>query len=138
VAGDDNSTGGRRNLRLEDHAPRKQTELHAYMALFYDTRIRATVVKRWAETHIPNMDFSGGSAEVPEDEVDPEDSSLFKDTKIPICFKNHVAQELYDAEEEEIKAEVRSKRAGADPSIKTVFNAASETGRMEIVQGYRK
>lgn len=52
------------------------------------------------------MDFSGSSAEVPEDEVDPEDSSLFKDTKIPICFKNHVAQELYDAEEEEIKAEV--------------------------------
>ena len=46
------------------------------------------------------MDF--GRSEVPEELVDPEDSSLLKDTKIPLGFKNEIALELYNAEAEEI------------------------------------
>jgi len=107
------------------------------MALYYDTRIRQTVVKRWAEARIPNMDFSGGLAEIPEDQVDPEDSSLLKDTKIPLCYKNHVARELYDAEEEEIKMAVRSKR-DADSSIKTVYDVADDEERLELLREYQK
>lgn len=136
AAEDDNATSGQRNLHL-DASARKRSELQVYMSLFYDTRIRKTVVERWAATHIPNMDFSGSSAAIPESQVDPEDSSLFKDTKVPLCFKNLIAQELYDAEEEEIKAEVRSKRE-AGTLIKTVYNAGSEKERLEIVREYRK
>lgn len=137
AAEDENATSGRRNLHLDTSAPRKRSELQVYMSLFYDTRIREIVVERWADARIPNMDFSGSSAAIPESQVDSEDSSLFKDTKIPLCFKNLVAQELYDAEEEEIKVEVRSKReAGA--LIKTVYNAGSEEERLEIVREYRK
>ena len=47
------------------------------------------------------MDFS--RSEVPEEEVDPEDSVLMKNTKIPLCFKNNVAQQLYHDEDDEIK-----------------------------------
>ena len=47
------------------------------------------------------MDF--GRSEVPEELVDPEDSSLLKDTKIPLGFKNEIALELYNVEAEEIK-----------------------------------
>jgi len=105
------------------------------MALYYDTRIRPTVVKEWAEVNIPNMDFSG-PVEIPEDQVDPEESSLFKDTKIPLCFKNLVAQRLYETEEEEIKEAVRSRRE-ADLLTKTVYNA-SEEDRLELVRAYQK
>ena len=74
------------------------------MSLYYDARIRPVVTKEWAETNLLNMDFS--RAEIPEEQVDPKDSSLFKDTKIPLCFKNDVARKLYDLEEEEIKEKV--------------------------------
>ena len=103
------------------------------MTLYYDTRIRPTVVKQWTAAGITNMDFS--RSEIPEDEVDPKDSTLFKDTKIPLCFKNQVAKELYIAEEEAIKAEVRSKCARS--SVRSVYNA-SEEDRLELVQNYRK
>jgi len=106
-----------------------------YMTLYYDTRIRPVVVKEWAEADLPNMDFSRPE-EVPEEEVDPEDSSLFKDTKIPLCFKNNVAQRLYEAEEDEIKEKVRSRRE-ADLLTKTVYNA-SEEERLELVRKYQK
>jgi len=108
------------------------------MSLFYDTRIRQTVIERWAVTHIPNMDFSGSSTDIPEDQIDAEDSLLFKDTKIPLCFKTHVSQELYEAEEEEIKAAVRSKREEG-PSIThaTVYDADEER-RLELVRAYQK
>ena len=104
------------------------------MSLYYDARIRPTVVERWTEAAIPNMDFS--RAELPEDQVDPEDSALFKDTRIPLCFKNQIAKELYDAEEEEVKKAVRSKRE-ADLVAKTVYNTAGEE-RLELVRNYQK
>lgn len=104
------------------------------MSLYYDTRIRPVVVKRWAEANLPNMDFS--RKEVPEEEVDPEDSSLFKDTKIPLFFKNLVAQQLYDAEDDAIKEVVRSQR-DAVSLVKTVHNT-DEEGRLELVREYQK
>ena len=104
------------------------------MSLYYDTRIRPIVVKKWAEANIPNMDFS--REEVPEEEVDPEDSALFKDTKVPLFFKNLIAQQLYDVEEEEIKSEVRSKR-DAEILIMTVYDA-DEEARLELVREYHR
>jgi hypothetical protein len=136
AAANDDATGGRRNLRLEGPVSRKLSEVQAYMTLYYDTRIRPTVVERWAEARLPNMDFSGGSPEIPEDQIAPEDSSLLKDQKIPLCFKTDVARELYEAEEEEIKAAVRSKR-DPDVPVVTVHNAPEEI-RQELVREYRK
>ena len=104
------------------------------MGLYYDTRIRKVVVEKWAEANLPNMDFS--HEEIPEKEVDPEDSSLFKDTKVPLFFKNLIAQELYDAEEVAIKEEVRSTRE-TELLVKTVYDA-NEEDRLELVREYHK
>ena len=71
------------------------------MALYYNEQIRPTVVERWAAVAATNMDVV--HSETPEDHVDPEDSALLKDTKIPLTFKNQIAQELYDVEAEAIK-----------------------------------
>ena len=62
------------------------------MSLYYDERIRPTAVKEWDEAGITNMSFSGSHPEIPEDQIDSEDSHLLKDINIPICFKNSVAQ----------------------------------------------
>jgi len=104
------------------------------MSLYYDSRIRSVVTERWAEANLPNMDFSG--VEIPEEEVDPEDSALMKDTKIPICFKNEVARELYDAEDDDIKQVIRSRREER-VLVRTVYNA-SEEDRLELVQDYQR
>ena len=106
------------------------------MTLYYDTRIRATVVKEWKEANLPNMNFGGVYPELPENQVDPEDSHLLKDIKIPLCFKNNVAQRLYEAEEEEIKTVVRSKR-GEELLIKTVYDVDEEE-RLELVREYQR
>ena len=104
------------------------------MSLYYDTRIRKAVIKRWSKANITTIDFS--RSEIPKDQVDPEDSALLKDMKIPIHFKNLVAQQLYDAEEEEIKQAVQSKR-DADLFAMTVYRAKDEQ-RIELVETYQK
>ena len=101
------------------------------MSLYYDERIRTTVVKEWDEAGLPDMDFSGAYPEPPESEVDPEDSHLLKDIKIPLCFKNSVARRLYEAEEEEIKTAVRSKR-DEEVQVKTL-GARTHIPRVRIV-----
>jgi hypothetical protein len=130
---DDAATGGRRNLRLES-GNRRRTEVQIYMVLFYDTRIRPTVLKEWAKVNLPNMDLS--RPEIPEEDVDPEDSHLFKDTKVLLCFKNEVARGLYEKEDEEIKSIVRARRE-QDLLIKSVHNA-DEQVRLELVHEYQK
>ena len=135
----DDAAGGRRNLHLEDAPPRMRSEVQAYMSLYYDTRIRSAVVKRWAETRISNMDFSGGAEEIPEDQIDPEDSSLLKDLAVPLFFKNLVARELYVQEEESIKDTVQSKlKADSKLLIKTVYNTTDEEARSELLQEYQR
>lgn len=42
---DDGALSGRRDLRLEDRRPRKWSEVQVYMSLYYDTRIRPTILK---------------------------------------------------------------------------------------------
>lgn len=102
------------------------------MSLFYDERIRQVVVERWAATNLP--DFKG--SDIPENQVDPEDSALLKDTRIPLHFKNAVAQALYDAEEEEIKEQVRSKR-DEDLYASNIRNVSDEK-RVELVRAYQR
>lgn len=104
------------------------------MSLYYDARIRQVVLQRWSVANITTINFS--RSEIPEDQVDPEDSALLKDTRIPLHFKNLVAQELYDAEEEEIKRTVRSKR-DEDLFAMTVYNARDEQ-RLELVEAYQR
>lgn len=131
---DENVCSGRRRLHLEDTPPRKRSEVQVYMCLFYETRIREEVKRQWAATGISNMDFSG--SEIPEDQVDPGESAVFKDTKIPLCYKNLVTQELYEAEEEEIKQAVRLTRE-EEHLIKTVYNTGGGD-RQELVREYQR
>lgn len=126
---------GRRDLLLEDSGPRKRSEIQAYMRLFYDTRIRETVRKRWASENLGYME-SRVLPDIQESEISPEDGALLKDFKIPISYKNMIAQELWEGEEEAIKAEVRSNRE-VHASIKTVYNTEGEE-RMELLREYTK
>ena len=107
-----------------------------YMVLYYDTRVRSTVLARWAKDRIPILE-SKEKETIPESDVESHESSVFKDTRIPISFKKAIAAELYKDETEEIKAEVRSKRE-AGPVYKNVYDVTQESERMELIDEYQK
>lgn len=105
------------------------------MALYYDTRIREVVLNRWAEGGFPRME-AAVTVVIPEEDIEPHESFTFKDTRIPITFKNAVAQELYANETDAIKAEVRSRRE-AGSVHKTVYNTEGSE-RANLVEEYHK
>lgn len=104
------------------------------MKLYYDTRIRDTVVERWANSEITNMNFAESA--IPEDQIDSSEAAVFKDFKIPLSFKNRIAQELYNAEEEDIKVAVRSK-CQADLLVADIRHV-DEEDRLELAQVYER
>ena len=109
-----------------------------YMILYYDTRIRQTVVKRWAEDRVASLE-SRVKVNIPEEEIEPHESFTLKDPKIPVSYKNAIAQKLYDAESEVIKAEVRKQREvwHSDHVLKTVRTDDDEE-RLTLVRQYQK
>lgn len=109
-----------------------------YMSLFYETRIRPIVLSRWAKDKLV---YPGTTAipDLPEDEslAEDEDSYIFRDMKIPISYKNSIARELWEAEDEGTKKRVRSRRDTGEPPFRTAYNTEGKE-RVELVQGYAK
>ena len=107
-----------------------------YMILYYDSRIREVVVERWSKDRVLSLE---GRAEVniPENEIDSYDSFTLKDPKIPVAYKNAIAQELYDKESEATKAEVRAQREIWRENGETVRTDDNEI-RLELVREYDK
>ena len=107
------------------------------MTLHYD-RIRQIVADSWAKNRVESME-SRVAVDIPENEIEPQDSFLMKDQKIPICFKNEIARKLYENESEEVKAEVRAMREAekaGDPG--RMGNNKSEVERLALVRRYNK
>lgn len=105
------------------------------MSLYYDSRIRKVVVERWARERIPQLE-SNLTLEIPEEDVSPEESAIFKDVKIPISYKNAVAQELWETEDEAVKLHVRSQRE-TEIAPRTVYNTGGDE-RLGILNQYIK
>ena len=106
-----------------------------YMKLYYDARIRTTVLARWPLERIAILEAKVTET-IPEGEIEPHESFLFKDLRIPISFKSRIAQELFDAETEEIRAEVIAKQ-NEGPIVKTVYNTEGKE-RMLLVEEYQR
>ena len=108
-----------------------------YMILYYDDRIRETVASRWAKVRVPNLECTV-EVNVPESEISHEDSFLLKDPRIPITFKNEIAQELYEAESKEIKAKVWSEGETWQPGSDQTVRTDDEDDRLALVHEYHK
>ena len=109
-----------------------------YMILYYDARIREIVVNEWAMDRVEKLE-SRVEVNIPEEEIESHESFSLKDPKIPIAYKNAIAQRLYDAESEDIKVEVRKQREAwhSDYSLKTV-RTSDEDERLELVRQYQR
>lgn len=132
---EEDGSSGCLNLHLEESIPRKCSEVQIYMTLYYESRIRKTVLACWAQNQIPQFKLNT-TLVIPENEIAPEESPIFKDIKIPISYKNAIAQELWEKEEEAIKNHVQSQH-GVEAITSMVCNTNGEE-RMELLHQYIK
>ena len=107
-----------------------------YMILYYDSRIRKAVVKSWAKDRVPNLE-SRVEVNIPDDEIESYESFSLRDPKIPISYKKAIAQRLYNAESDVIKAEVRLQRESWYENGKTI-RTKNEDDRKALVREYKR
>jgi len=107
------------------------------MSLFYESRIRQVVLKRWETERIPQLESNiRVEVGIPESEILPEESPILKDIAIPIAFKNMVAQKLWEDESDTVKEQVRrSQQQHVDATTKTVYNTDG-VERLELLREY--
>jgi len=94
--------GSSAKLNLTGGPPKKKAPLQAYVKYFWESKIRQAVIDMWAPT--PQTDLFG-EIENGEDQVAWEAMTPME-KNIPLWFRMEVGRKLYEAEPEEVKAEV--------------------------------
>ena len=94
--------GSAANKNLTTGPPKKKATLQAYMKYYWELKIKQAVIDWWAPT--PETDLFG-QIENSEDQVAWEAMSPME-KNIPLWFRMKVARRLYEAESDEVKAEV--------------------------------
>ena len=94
--------GSSAKLNLTGGPPKKKAPLQAYVKYFWESKIRQAVIDLWAPT--PETDLFG-EIENGEDQVAWEAMTPME-KNIPLWFRMEVGRKLYEAEPDEVKAEV--------------------------------
>jgi hypothetical protein len=97
-----NGGGSSAGLNLTGGAPKKKAALQMYVKTYWETKVRQEVINRWAPT--PETDLFD-EADIGEDQVAWEALTPMEKS-IPLWFRMKIGRELYEAESDEIKAEV--------------------------------
>ena len=98
--------GSSASKSLTTGPPKKKAPLQAYVKYYWESKIKQVVIDRWAPT--PETDLFG-QIENGEDQVAWEAMGPME-KNIPLWFRMRVARDLYEAEPDEIKAEVDRRR----------------------------
>ena len=97
-----NGQGSAAGLNLTTGPPKKKAPVQMYVKRYWDTKVKPEVIKLWVPT--PETDLFGeidnGEDQVAWDAMTPMEKN------IPLWFKMKVGCELYDAESDEVKAEI--------------------------------
>ena len=94
--------GSSANLNLTAGPPKKKAALQMYVKLYWDIKIKQEVIDKWAPT--PETDLFD-EADIGEDQVHWEALTPM-DKNIPLWYRMRIGRKLYEAESDEVKAEV--------------------------------
>ena len=126
--------GSSAKLNLTAGPPKKKAALQAYVKYFWESKIRQAVVDRWAPT--PETDLFG-EIENGEDQVAWEAMTPME-KNIPLWFRMEVGRKLYEAEPEEVKAEVdrlrEQEKQDATTTLTTSFRTDEE--RLQVMKRF--
>jgi hypothetical protein len=133
-----NGQGSSASLNLTTGPQRKKAAVQLYVKSYWETKVKPEVIKLWAPT--PETDLFG-EIDNGEDQVAWEAMTPME-KNIPLWFKMKVGRALYDAESEEVKAEIDRVRSqdkevavATDLSTATV-TFATEEDRMRVMQHF--
>ena len=94
--------GSSAGLDLTTGAPKKKAAVQTYVKNFWVSRVKQEVINCWAPT--PETDLFG-EIDIGEDQVAWEEMTPME-KNIPLWFRMKIGRKLYEAESDEVKAEV--------------------------------
>lgn len=128
--------GSTASLNLTTGPPKKKAALQAYVKYYWESKIKSAVLDRWAPT--PETDLFG-QIENGEDQVAWEAMTPME-KNIPLWFRMKVGRQLYDAESEEVKAEVDRLREQDKQDAITASTATSsfrtDAERLQVMRRF--
>lgn len=90
------------NLNLTAGPPKKKAAVQMYVKNYWESKVKQEVINKWAPT--PETDLFN-EADIGEDQVAWEALTPME-KNIPLWFRMDVGRKLYEAESDEIKAEI--------------------------------
>lgn len=89
-------------VNLTAGPPKKKAAVQTYVKHYWNSKVKQEVIDKWAPT--PETDLFDeadiGEDQVPWEELDPLEKN------IPLWFRMKIGRDLYEAESDEVKAEV--------------------------------
>jgi hypothetical protein len=128
--------GSSANLNLTAGLPRKKAAVQAYVKHYWDAKVKQEVINEWAPT--PETDLFG-EIDIGEDQVAWEALTPME-KNIPLWFRMEIGRKLYEAESDEVKAEIDQLReqekedAVTARTSSTTFTTDEE--RREVMQRF--
>ena len=116
----------------------KKAAVQTYVKYYWDVKVKQEVINQWAPT--PETDLFG-ETNIGEDQV-PWEALTPMEKNIPLWFQMDVGRWLYEAESDEVKAEVdqlqeqEKEVAVAAQTPSTTF--ATDEERRKVMQRYDK
>ena len=124
--------GSSASLNLTAGPPKKKAAVQTYVKHYWQSKVKQEVINRWAPT--PETDLFDES-DIGQDQVAWEAlTPMEKD--IPLWFRMRIGRELYEAESDEIKAEIdrlREQEKDDVAAARTPNTFASEEERMQVM-----
>lgn len=126
--------GSSASLNLTTGPPKKKAAVQAYVKYYWDSKVRQAVIDQWAPT--PETDLFG-EIETGEDRVAWEAMTPME-KNIPLWFRMEVGRKLYEAESEEVKAEVdrRREQEKQDAVIVTTTTFTTDEERLQLMRRF--
>jgi len=97
-----NGQGSCASLNLTAGPPKRKAPVQMYVKRYWETKVKSEVIKSWAPTSETDL---FGEIESGEDKVAWEAMTPME-KNIPLWFKMKVGRKLYEAESDEVKAEI--------------------------------
>lgn len=130
--------GSSANLNLTGGQPKKKAAVQTYVKHYWSTKVKQEVIDRWSPT--PETDLFG-ETDTGEDQVAWEALTPME-KNIPLWFRMEIGRELYEAESDEVKAEVdRLREQEKEDAVKARSSSttfATEEERIAAMQRFHE
>jgi len=94
--------GSSANLNLTGGQPKKKAAVQTYVKHYWNAKVKQEVIDKWSPT--PETDLFG-ETDTGEDQVAWEALTPME-KNIPLWFRMEIGRKLYEAESDEVKAEI--------------------------------